>query len=418
MQFVLLKGMPTLQVNAVCTVALATAMLLIGNFLKSRSALLQKFCLPAPVVGGFLAMIFVTVCHVTGCMDFVFDKILQGFFMMGFFTAVGLGVNLGSFQSGVNKGGTLLLKYWLTSGAISLCQNVLALVLGALLHLAPAYALLAGAISMVGGHGAAGAYGSTFVSMGYPAAMEVGAAAATMGLIFAVMVGAPVGTSLVERYHLHPDPLQQDTPAAANIKKGETAWDNLTQNEIFINVAVLLICMGIGTVLSQGIGFLLHMKFPPYIGGMLAGVAARTLNDRLHWYRYGSKLIGNTGDIMLNLYLAIVLMSLQVWSLKGILGSVFLIVCCQAAFMVAVSYFVVFRILGRNYDAAVMCAGLCGHGLGAMPSALVNMNALKNQYGMSQKAFMIVPVVGSCLLDILYQPHTLLCIKLFVKNLH
>ena len=120
---------------------------------------------------------------------------------------------------------------------------------------------------------------------------------------------------------------------------------------------------------------------------------------------------------MLNLYLAIVLMSLQVWILTGILGSVFLIVCSQAVFMVLISYFVVFRALGSNYDAAVMCAGLCGHGLGAMPSALVNMNVLKHKYGMSQKAFMIVPVVGSCLLDIVYQPHTLLLIKLFVKRL-
>lgn len=419
MELVLQNGVLTLQVNAVCTVALAAAMLLIGKFLKSRWAILQKFCLPVPVVGGFVAMLLVTVCHLTGFMEFTFDKILQDFFMMGFFTAVGLGVNLNAFQSGVNKGGTLLLKYWFVSGTISLCQNLLSLLLGTLLHLAPAYALLAGAISMVGGHGAAGAYGSTFVSMGYPAGLEVGTTAATLGLMFAVIVGAPVGTALVKRYHLQPDPLQQNIMPrkSAYGVENNTYRKELTQNEIFLNITVLLLCMGLGTLLSERVSILLHMKFPAYLGGMLMGVMARTLNDRFRWYRYGSQIISYTGDIMLNLYLAIVLMSLQVWILTGILGSVFLIVSSQAVFMVLISYFVVFRALGSNYDAAVMCAGLCGHGLGAMPSALVNMNVLKHKYGMSQKAFMIVPVVGSCLLDIVYQPHTLLLIKLFVKRL-
>ena len=121
---------------------------------------------------------------------------------------------------------------------------------------------------------------------------------------------------------------------------------------------------------------------------------------------------------MLNLYLAIVLMSLKLWEMAGILSGVMLIVLAQVAFMLTMCYFVVFRLLGSNYDAAVMCAGLCGHGLGAVPSAMVNMTVLADQYGMSRKAFLIVPVVGSCLADLAYQPHTLLLIKLFVENLN
>lgn len=416
MCIMLQHGVPVLQIDAICTVALAALLLLLGGFLKARSSLLQKYCLPVPVVGGFLAMFLVLVCHLTGILEFNFDKSFLYPFMMAFFTAIGMGVNLKSFQSGVNTGGKLLLVYWAACGVISLCQNLIGLTLGHFLQLEPAYALLASAISMVGGHGAAGAYGSTFVSMGYPAAMEVGAASATLGLIFAVMVGGPLGQKLIVRHHLQPEPEQQE--ASVESAPGEApAQVPLSQTEIYTNMVVFLLCMGLGTLVSEGIGCLLHMKFPGYVGGMLVGVAVRFLNEQFHWYRYGVRLIGNTGEMMLNLYLAIALMTLQVWHLQGILGSVFLIVLAQVVFMVLVAYFLVFRVLGSNYDAAIMCAGLCGHGLGAMPSALVNMNVLTEKYGMSQKAFLIVPVVGSCLLDLFYQTHTLILIKLFVQNL-
>ena len=416
MCIMLQNGVPVLQIDAICTVALAALMLLLGGFLKAHSSLLQKYCLPVPVIGGFLAMLLVLVCHLAGVLEFDFDKSFLYPFMMAFFTAIGMGVNLKSFQSGVNTGGKLLLVYWATCGIISFCQNCIGLALGHFLDLEPAYALLASAISMVGGHGAAGAYGSTFVSMGYPAAMEVGAASATLGLIFAVMVGGPLGQKLIERYQLRPDPEQQETSVEST--SGEKpAQVPLNQAEVYINMVVFLLCMGIGTLVSGGIGCLFHMKFPGYIGGMLAGVVVRFLNEQFHWYRYGMRLIGNTGEMMLNLYLAIALMTLQVWHLQGILGSVLLIVLGQVAFVVLMAYFLMFRVLGSNYDAAIMCAGFCGHGLGAMPSALVNMNVLTEKYGMSQKAFLIVPVVGSCLLDLFYQTHTLILIKLFVQNL-
>lgn len=151
---------------------------------------------------------------------------------------------------------------------------------------------------------------------------------------------------------------------------------------------------------------------------MFVGVLVRNLNERFHWYRFSESLVNSFGEIMLNLYLAIVLMSLKLWEMAGILSGVMLIVLAHVVFMLIMCYFVVFRVLGSNYDAAVMCAGLCGHGLGAVPSAMVNMTVLADQYGMSRKAFLIVPVVGSCLADLAYQPHTLLLIKLFVENLN
>ena len=410
----LVEGILTIRADGICTTSLAAVMLLLGVWLKGRNRLLRKYCLPAPVIGGALAMLLVFLGHETGLFLIEFDTQFQIPFMISFFTAVGLGAKLSAFSSGVSKGGKLLLVYWLITAFISLCQNLIGLIVGHLIGLEPAYALLSSAISMVGGHGAAGAYGSTFLKMGYPASMEVGASAATFGLIAAVMCGGPMGRFLIEKYHLHSEDQEEAQPLPEKPKN--LTHQQMAKLDILENVVVILICMGLGVWMAQGVGILLNMAFPSYVCAMFVGV--RNLKERFQWYRFSESLVNSFGEIMLNLYLAIVLMSLKLWEMAGILSGVMLIVLAHVVFMLIMCYFVVFRVLGSNYDAAVMCAGLCGHGMGAVPSAMVNMTVLADQYGMSRKAFLIVPVVGSCLADLAYQPHTLLLIKLFVENLN
>ena len=174
--------------------------------------------------------------------------------------------------------------------------------------------------------------------------------------------------------------------------------------------------MAIGTIVSGWIGKAIGMSFPTYVGAMFIAVIVRNLNEKFHWYNFSFGLVDGIGDAMLNLYLGIALMSLKLWELAGLIGGVLVVVLCQVVFMALIAYFVVFRILGKDYDAAVMCAGLCGHGLGATPSAIVNMTSVKDQYGMSRKAFMIVPIVGAFLVDIIYQPQTIAFIKFFVAG--
>jgi hypothetical protein len=244
----------------------------------------------------------------------------------------------------------------------------------------------------------------------------VGMAAATFGLISAVLVGGPLARVLIERHHLTPDMSEdfKDTGVEnVNAATGEKL-DGLT---IIKNVTAILVCMAIGTVISGRIGALIGMSFPTYVGAMFVAVILRNVNESAHFYQFSFSLVDSIGDVMLNLYLAIALMTLRLWELSGLLGGVILVVAAQVLFMVLVSYFIVFRILGSNYDAAVMCAGLCGHGLGATPSAIVNMTAVKEKYGMSRKAFMIVPIVGAFLVDIIYQPQTIAFIKYFVHAL-
>lgn len=410
MSIEMLEGVLTFKADAIMTTAMAAVLLLIGFWIKSKVKVLNKYCIPAPVVGGFLFMFITFIGHTTNTFAFNFDTYFQNPFMLAFFTTVGLGA---SFQL-LKKGGMLLVIYWLVAGAISVCQNIIGIGVGKLIGLEAPYALLASAISMIGGHGAAGSYGSTFADMGYPAAMEVGAAAATFGLITAVLLGGPLARTLIVKNNLKPN---EDEEFAVDISDiNASTGEKLSSLDIIKNITVILICMAIGTVVSGWIGKLIGMSFPTYVGAMFIAVIVRNLNEKFHWYNFSFGLVDGIGDAMLNLYLGIALMSLKLWELAGLIGGVLVVVLCQVVFMALIAYFVVFRILGKDYDAAVMCAGLCGHGLGATPSAIVNMTSVKDQYGMSRKAFMIVPIVGAFLVDIIYQPQTIAFIKFFVAG--
>ena len=343
------------------TTALAAILLLIGFWIRKKVSFLTKYCIPAPVVGGFL-----------------------------------------------------LIVYWLIAGIVSIIQNCISIGLANVTGLEYPYALLAGAISMIGGHGAAGSYGSTFSEMGYPAGITVGAAAATFGLIFGVLVGGPVARMLIEKNHLTPDNSEILDTSVEEINAGH--GEKLTNLDVLKNVTAILFCMALGTEISGWIGKLIGMSFPSYVGAMFVAMLVRNLNEQFHWYHFRFPLVDGIGDVMLNLYLSMALMSLNLYQLLDLIGPVLLIVVAQVAVLVLLSIFVIFPILGKNYDAAVMCAGLLGHGLGATPSAIVNMTAVKDKYGMSRKAFMIVPIVGAFLVDIIYQPQTIAFIKFFVQG--
>lgn len=410
MNFETIESILHINCSAITTVALAAIMLLIGFFIKGKVKLLNKYCIPAPVVGGFLFMFISFAGYISNTFVFDFDTTFQDPFMLAFFTTVGLGA---SFRL-LKKGGVLLIVYWLTCGVISVFQNIIGITVGNMVGLETPYALLSSSISMIGGHGAALSYGSDFVNMGYSQGELVGAAAATFGLISAVLLGGPLGRRLIVKNNLRPN--ENDTFDSDINEINASNHETLSSLDIIKNVTVILICMALGTQVSGWIGKLINMSFPTYVGAMFVAVIIRNLNEKFHLYNFSFSLVDGIGDVMLSLYLAIALMSLKLWELAGLVGGVLIVVLAQVLFMALASYFIVFRILGKNYDAAVMCAGLCGHGLGATPPAIVNMTAVKDQYGMSRKAFMIVPIVGAFLVDIIYQPQTLAFIKFFVPN--
>ncbi|MBR8734939.1 Sodium/glutamate symporter [Fusobacterium necrophorum] len=410
MNFEVMDGLLNINLNSTTTLALAAILLILGYSIKKKITLLNKYCIPAPVVGGFLFMFITWIGHNSEIFKFHFENIFQSTFMLAFFTTVGLGASFALLK----KGGKLLIVYWLLCGIISILQNTIGITISKTIGLEAPYALLSSAISMVGGHGAALAYGNSFAKIGYESAPLVGAAAATFGLITAVLIGGPLGRRLIEANHLKPDTTENFDLSIHEINNDKK--ETLSDLDIIKNVAVILICMALGSWISALIGKLINMDFPSYVGAMFVAVIVRNLNEKMNMYHFNFSLVDGIGNVMLSLYLSLALMTLKLWELSGLIGGVLLVVACQVIFMVIVAYFIVFRILGSNYDAAVMCAGLCGHGLGATPSAIVNMTALNEKYGMSRKAMMIVPIVGAFLVDIIYQPATIWFIKTFVSG--
>ena len=410
MNFETIEGILNINLNSTMTLALAAVLLIIGYSINKRLTILNKYCIPAPVVGGFLFMFLTWLGHISQTFKFNFENIFQSTFMLAFFTTVGLGASFALLK----KGGKLLVIYWLTCGIISIFQNTIGIVISKITGLEAPYALLSSAISMIGGHGAALAYGGTFAKMGYESAPLVGAAAATFGLITAVLIGGPLGRRLIEKNNLRPDNNENFDQSVTEINTDKGV--KLSDLDIIKNVVVILLCMAIGSYISTLIGKLIKMDFPSYVGSMFVAVIVRNINEKTHTYNFNFSLVDGIGNVMLNLYLSLALMTLKLWELSGLIGGVLLVVACQVIFMIIIAYFVVFRILGSNYDAAVMCSGLCGHGLGATPSAIVNMTAINEKYGMSRKAMMIVPIVGAFLVDIIYQPVTIWFIKTFVNG--
>ena len=410
MDFETIEGILNINLNSTTTLALAALLLIMGYSINKRVTILNKYCIPAPVVGGFIFMFLTWLGHISSTFKFNFENIFQSTFMLAFFTTVGLGASF----SLLKKGGKLLIIYWLTCGIISIFQNIIGITITKITGLEAPYALLSSAISMIGGHGAALAYGGTFAKMGYESAPLVGAAAATFGLITAVLIGGPLGRRLIEKNNLRPDNNENFDQSVTEINTDKGV--KLSDLDIIKNVVVILLCMAIGSYISTLIGKLIKMDFPSYVGAMFVAVVVRNLNEKTRMYNFSFSLVDGIGNVMLNLYLSLALMTLKLWELSGLIGGVLLVVACQVIFMIIIAYFVVFRILGSNYDAAVMCSGLCGHGLGATPSAIVNMTAINEKYGMSRKAMMIVPIVGAFLVDIIYQPATVWFIKTFVQG--
>lgn len=411
MSFEVIEGVFTISADMTMTTAMAAVLLVIGYAVKKKVFFLEKYCIPAAVVGGFIFMLITWLGHTTGSFAFSFDTTLQSFFMLAFFTTVGLGASMELLK----KGGKLLIIYWLVAGFVSIIQNTIGVGISKVIGLEPAYGLLSSAITMIGGHGAGSAYGLTFEEMGYPSGQLVGAAAATFGLISSVMVGGPVARRLIEKNKLEPDPTESLDTSLTEINVASN--ESLSDLDVIKNVTAILACMAIGTIVSGWIGKLIDMSFPTYVGAMFVAVILRNINEKTQWYRFDFPLVDGIGNVTLGIYLSIAMMTLKMWELMDLAGPMLVILVAQVIFLVLFAYFIVFRILGKNYDAAVMCAGLLGHGLGATPTAVVNLSAVNDRYGMSRKAMMIVPIVGAFLVDIIYQPQTIWFIKTFVENL-
>lgn len=396
----------TLSFDSIGTMTLGAILLLIGYWIKGRVYFLEKFCIPAPVVGGFLFVFLNCLFYLSGKINLVFDASLQSVFMLAFFTTVGLGASLKVLLTG----GKLLFIYWFVNVIITVLQTGIGVFLGPVLGLHAAYGIVSGPVALVGGHGGAAAYGQTLEAMGYPGASLVGLAAATFGLIVASLVGGPLGRRLIERHHLTPeadDGFQIDTSGY----DAENCRVEMDYANTMKNLTVLMLCMTLGSMIVGYLGGLIGMAIPTYVGAMFFAVLIRNLNEKFHFYEFSIDFNDRIGDISLGLYLSMALLTLKLWELAELALPLLALLCVQTIVLLILTYYVLFRILGKNYDAAVMSAGLIGHDLGSTPTAVANMTTIHAKYGVSRKALIIVPIVGAFLIDVFYQPFVIWCIN-------
>ncbi|WP_318614876.1 sodium/glutamate symporter [Sporosarcina sp. YIM B06819] len=394
----------TLELNQITTIFLSIALLTLGMILVKKVGVLQKFCIPAPVVGGLLFALFATLFKSLGWLEITLDTSLQSLFMLTFFTTIGLGA---SFKL-IKLGGKLLVIYWLACGFLALAQNAIGVSMAYLFDLHPLIGMMAGAVSMEGGHGAATAFGQTLEDLGIQSALSIGIAAATFGLVAGGLVGGPTVKYLITKHNLKPS--EKDDEVGGHFEEKEKA---IQTDSFFMQILLITFCMAIGTYLGELFSTATGFVLPGYVGAMFVAVLARNIVDRMNPDLIDMKGISLIGDVSLGIFLSMALMSIKLWEVAGLALPLLVIVFIQVVFIVLFSIFVLFRLLGKDYDAAIMVAGFTGHGLGATPNAMANMAAVTERFGPSRKAFLIVPIVGAFLIDVFAMPIIITTINLF-----
>lgn len=381
-----------IQLDMYQTLAVAVLVLLLGNYLKKKIYFLQKFCIPAPVIGGLIFAIMTCICYVTGIAEFSFDDTLREVCMVFFFTSVGFQANLKVLKSG----GKSLIVFLGLVIALIILQNLTAVGLAKLLNLNPLIGMCTGSIPMVGGHGTAGAFGPVLEDLNIKGATTICTAAATFGLIFGSLIGGPLGKRLIEKHSLLNTTANEDDSLLVEDEKKHERHTNMYADAVF----QLILAIGVGTIFT----ILLTktgLTFPIYIGAMLAAALMRNICEYTGIATIHMGEINDLGGISLSLFLGMAMITLRLWELASLALPLVILLAAQVLLIIIFTYVIEFNIMGRDYDAAILVSGTCGFGTGATPNAMANMQAVCDQYVPSIKAYLLIPLVGSLFADFL-----------------
>lgn len=382
-----------LNLDMIQTLALAIVAYYVGSWLKKKVSFLEKFCIPSPVVGGLIFSILTLILKETGMLTVSFDTTLQNPCMLIFFTSVGLTAN---FQV-IKKGGKLLIIFAILTAVLLTLQNVLGVGLAKVLGQNPLLGLMAGSITMTGGHGTGGSWALVFEeSYGITGAMAITMAAATFGLVSGSLMGGPLGRKLILKNGLKPAEADIVAHESVAADVADAKGSSITLKSMFDTFGLMAVCMGLGTIIVNGLKNV-GVTMPSYIGSMIiaciiVNVAGKKLNVNLEC----NDILGNMG---LSVFLSMALISLKLWELKAVAGPLLIILLGQTVLMALFAYFITFRLCGKNFDAAVLAAGHCGFGMGATPNAMANMDAVTSRFGPSPTAYLVIPIVGAFLVD-------------------
>ena len=395
-----------IDMDMIQTIGLAVILLLIGIKLRKKVNFFEKYCIPAPVIGGFLFSILVFILRQTNMAEIKFDDTLQKFFMVMFFTSVGFNASLKVLK----KGGKKVVIFLFIAAGLCVMQNLVAVALSGFVGIPPLLALMTGSTPMTGGHGTSAAVAPTIEVLGpmYKGANAIAIASATFGLIAGSALGGPIANRLINKHKLLPERFTKDKIKHKNEDIDEEVLKRqkpyLNGERFSMAFFYILIAMGIGSYLSMLIDYLMSMTkieahFPIYIGPMIVAAIIRNLSDSIKFMNAPTKEISILEDVALNLFLAMALMTLRLWELIDLALPVFILLIAQIVLIYIYLNVVTFRAMGSDYDAAVMVSGHCGFGMGATPNGISNMKAVTEKYVYSKMAFFVIPIVGSLFID-------------------
>jgi len=406
-----------LNLDLINTVAFGGVVLFAGHGIRRLFPALSRYNVPAPVIGGLLVAVLMLVARSRGMQAATFDTRLQAPFMIAFFTTIGFGASL----SLLKVGGPQVLLFLLFSTVLAVLQNVIGIAIAIPMGMHPLFGVLNGSVTLTGGPATGLAFAPAFEQAGVPGAATVAIAAAMVGIVSGGLIGGPVGTILIERYQLRRSRKEahHDPPLATEIVENQIgepavsapAGEDKESYALLKALVVILVAMWLGSIVS-GWFVSVGVTLPAYIGAMLVAAVIRNVDDRTQLVGLSQRTIDDLGSVALSLFLVLALMTLRLWELAGLALPMVAILAAQIALIVAVCW-PAFRLMGRDYDAAVMGAGLCGFMLGTTANAMANMEALVDRYGPAPRAFLVVPMVGAFFIDFVNAVIITVCLNLW-----
>jgi glutamate:Na+ symporter, ESS family len=386
----------TLKLDLIQTIAIAAVLYYVGIRLKRAVPVLDRLNIPAAVMGGLLAATVLLIAR-DRIVNLEFDSSAQPLFMVAFFTTIGMSASL----SVLKKGGFQVAVFLLFSTLFCLLQNFLGIGISSLFGVNPLLGVIAGSVTLVGGPATGLAFAPIFEDHGVTGAATLAMTAATFGIVFGGLTGGPVGTWLIKRFSLHARPDASKAEGKRELASEEEILRvvvNREDSSFIVNAITTAAAMGLGTILTYGFRQL-QWTLPAYIGAMMIASVFRNIDDRTGWLKIDQSAMEFIGMIALNIFLVVALMNLRLWDLLNLAVPLFSILVAQVLAVTLFAALISYRLMGRDYDAAVMSSGFIGFALGTTANAMANMKTLVAKYGPAPRAFLVVPMVGAFFID-------------------
>jgi ESS family glutamate:Na+ symporter len=393
-----------MKLDLIQTLAFAGVVLFLGYGVRRLVRPLARHNIPAPVIGGLIVAVLMVWARSAGRTPFEFDTTLQSPLMVAFFTSIGFAASLRLLK----VGGPQVLIFFGLATAFAVVQNLLGAGLAMAMGLHPLFGVLTGSVTLTGGPATGLAFAPLFEEAGVPAAATVAVASAMVGIVAGGVIGAPIATRLIERHGLRRakgEVTEMETPVATQIVEEQLddqapatpAGEDEESFALLQSVVLVLVAMWVGGYLSAWFTSL-GIKLPVYIGAMLVAAVIRNLDDLTGRIRVSQRVIDDVGNVSLALFIVMALMTLKLWEIANLALPMLVVLAAQVALIAAIVW-PIFRLMGRDYEAAVMGGGFVGFMLGTTANAMANMRALVEKFGPAPRAFLVVPMVGAFFID-------------------